>query len=93
MGQVMDVSAEILRLVEQVRALEDRVRELEETGVDNQLDDAIGFEVADDLDEDFDEDDSEYRACCGGNCHDLEYAVDLSMGFGPGEWVIGDGPR
>ena len=52
----MDMAQEVLRLIDAVRALEDRVRELESSDGDSSP--RVGFEI--DVDDDFDEDDSEY---------------------------------
>ncbi len=53
----MDKEPEISRLIDRLRELEDRVTELEQSSPDVK-DDAIGFDV--DVQDDFDEDDSEY---------------------------------
>ena len=56
----MDIQGEIERLIEQVRSLEDRVRELECSAVDERSP-LIGF-VQEPVGEDFDEDDPEYQS-------------------------------
>ena len=83
----MSNRAEIDRLIDRLRELEDRVRDLELPCGD----DAVGFDIGRDG-EDFDEDDSEYRKALPygqvpwcGFFNDLEQSIDLSMGFGPGE--------
>jgi len=83
----MSNRAEIDRLIDRLRELEDRVRDLELPCGD----DAVGFDIGRDG-EDFDEDDSEYKAVQPAPMprhkacvNDLEYEIDLSMGFGPGE--------
>ena len=50
----MNQEQEILRLIDLVRALEDRVRDLED-GQGNELDPAIGFDVDDPNEHDSDE--------------------------------------
>lgn len=55
----MNKEYEILRLIDLVRSLEDRVRDLEADVVEHG-EDAIGFDIANDED-DFDSDETEYR--------------------------------
>ena len=85
----MSNRAEIDRLIDRLRELEDRVRDLELPCGE----DAVGFDIGRGG-EDFDEDDAEYvtsvtRGPDGkmiiAETNGLEYEIDLSMGFGPGE--------
>ena len=54
----MNMRAEIERLIDSVRSLEDRVRELEQADDPGENESMIGFDV--DFRDDFDEDDPEY---------------------------------
>ena len=84
----MTQRAEIDRLINRLRELEDRVSDLEDGG---RGEDAIGFGVEPDG-EDFDEDDSEYRASFVDKCGIRWYGppqasfsdydeIDLPSGF------------
>lgn len=57
-GFLMNVRSEVERLIDAVRSLEDRVRELEQAEEPCENEAAIGFDV--DFRDDFDEDDTEY---------------------------------
>ena len=83
----MDYDAEIERLIERLTEAESRIRELE-SAVPELLEECVGFEV-NMPGEDFDEDDSEYKYDdTTWLKYDLERSIDLSMGFGPGEFNV-----